>query len=102
MCRRDVFRAYENEYTIFCPMSNCFELFGLDFLVDEDFRVYLLEVNPGPDFKQTGARLKHVIGRLFEQCLELVLNATDESADMTRVYANEWSIAAHKGGMRMT
>lgn len=23
-------------------------------MVDDDFKVYLLEVNPGPDFQQTG------------------------------------------------
>lgn len=83
-------------------MSNCFEIFGLDFLVDVDFRVYLLEVNPGPDFKQTGTRLKRVIGQLFEQCIELVLSTTKEFGGMAKVYAHEWSIAAHKGGMRMT
>ena len=24
----DLFRAFENEYTVFAPMSNCFELYG--------------------------------------------------------------------------
>ena len=41
----DLFNAFENEYTIFSPMSNCFEVFGLDFMVDEDFNVSLLEVH---------------------------------------------------------
>ena len=27
---------------------NCFELFGFDFLLDEDFRVWLIEVNHNP------------------------------------------------------
>ena len=26
----------------------CFELFGYDFLIDEDFRVWLIEVNTNP------------------------------------------------------
>lgn len=43
----ELFKAFENEYTIFCPMTNCFEIYGLDYLVDADFNVYLLEVNPG-------------------------------------------------------
>jgi len=29
-------------------LRNCFELFGYDFLVDEDMRVWLLEVNTNP------------------------------------------------------
>lgn len=28
--------------------DNSFELFGYDFIVDEDFRVWLIEVNVGP------------------------------------------------------
>lgn len=28
--------------------NNCFELLGLDFLIDEDFRTWLLEVNTNP------------------------------------------------------
>ncbi len=51
---KDLFSAFENEYSIFCPMSNCYELYGLDFMVDNNLEVSLLEVNPGPDFKQTG------------------------------------------------
>ena len=31
----ELFAAFENEYTVFAPMPNCFELFGLDFVVDE-------------------------------------------------------------------
>eukprot|EP01034_Spumella_vulgaris_P045608 gene45608-56821_t len=39
-------------------MANCYELYGLDFMVDNNMAVSLLEVNPGPDFKQTGDRLR--------------------------------------------
>lgn len=31
--------------------SNNFELFGLDFILDEDLRVYLIDVNSNPIFK---------------------------------------------------
>lgn len=57
----ELFAAFENEYTVFSPMTNCFELFGLDFMIDEELNVSLLEVNPGPDFQQTGDRLRNVI-----------------------------------------
>jgi hypothetical protein len=70
----DLFQSYENEYSIFLPMSNCFELFGLDFLIDEDLNVHFLECNPGPDFKQTGNNLHSLINNLFEQVFRLVLD----------------------------
>ena len=59
---------------MFGPMEDCFEVFGLDFLVDDSCHVSLLEVNPGPDFKQTGQRLKHVIAELWEQTCVLVID----------------------------
>jgi hypothetical protein len=30
--------------------EHCFELMGFDFLIDEDFRVWLIEVNTNPYF----------------------------------------------------
>ncbi|KAF7725479.1 hypothetical protein EC973_009579 [Apophysomyces ossiformis] len=62
----DVFDACTSETTTFQAIPNAFELFGVDFLVDEDKRVYFLEANAFPDFKQTGAELQHIIQELFE------------------------------------
>ncbi|CAM9797634.1 unnamed protein product [Ectocarpus sp. 12 AP-2014] len=70
----DLFRAFRGEFAVFSPLPGCFEHFGLDFLVDEDFHVWLLEANPGPDFKQTGSRLKPVIGGLIEGSMRLCLD----------------------------
>lgn len=50
----------------FQPMDCAFETFGVDFIVDENLDVYLLEVNAYPDFKQTGEDLKGLIHGLFE------------------------------------
>ena len=96
-------------------MSNCFELYGLDFLVDDSFKVYLLEVNPGPDFKQTGHRLRQVIVQLWEQTCQLVLDGTAEDTmrhsqdemfsrptdDFVKVYDKEWSAANIKSAMKL-
>jgi hypothetical protein len=54
----DLFAAVAAEPTVFLPLDNAFELFGVDFLIDADQRVHLLEVNAGPDFAQTGQRLQ--------------------------------------------
>lgn len=51
----------------FQPINNAIEIFGVDFLVNSDFSVNLLEVNSYPDFKQTGDDLKEIIYELFER-----------------------------------
>ncbi|CAM9146537.1 unnamed protein product, partial [Phaeothamnion confervicola] len=62
----ELFAAFRGEFAVFCPLPHCFEQFGLDFMVDENFQVWLLEANPGPDFRQTGRRLQHVIADLMD------------------------------------
>ena len=49
----------------FQPLPNAFETYGVDFLVDSNYEVKLLEVNAYPDFKQTGDDLKSLIDELF-------------------------------------
>ncbi|KAL7324980.1 putative tubulin--tyrosine ligase pby1 [Mucor circinelloides] len=41
----DVFDACTSEMTTFQAMPNAFELFGVDFMMDEDLNVYFLEAN---------------------------------------------------------
>ncbi|KAI1411135.1 sure-like protein [Hypoxylon sp. FL1857] len=53
----------------FRPLSNAFELFGLDFLVDAHGTAWLLEVNAFPDFKQTGEELSGLVRGLWEEVL---------------------------------
>ena len=38
---RDVFKAFETELNGFMPHPNCFELFGVDFMIDEDGEMYI-------------------------------------------------------------
>jgi len=130
----ELFAAYKNEYSVFAPMENCFELLGLDFMVeyssyygvgsgsdsshdatsgsDFDFKVSLLETNPGPDFKQTGNRLRGLIVRLWESTCQIVFDGvvsgsgdrnTDRdrnSSGMKLVYDERWSVSNESGGMK--
>ncbi|GEQ71685.1 hypothetical protein JCM33374_g5371 [Metschnikowia sp. JCM 33374] len=57
----------------FQPMANAVEIFGVDFLVNEDLSVKLLEVNSYPDFKQTGGDLKKIIDDLFESVADSLI-----------------------------
>lgn len=69
------FAALEGDVGGYLPVPHGFELYGVDFLVDNDFRALLLEFNPTPDIKQTGARLDGVIAMMLEGALALALDA---------------------------
>ncbi len=43
----------------------CFEIFGFDFIVDEIFNVYLIEVNTNPCIEESSGLLKKLIPRML-------------------------------------
>jgi tubulin---tyrosine ligase len=69
----ELFSAYKGEFGVFAPINGCFEQYGLDFLVDDQWNVFLLEVNPGPDFKQTGNKLESLIENLMGCTVDVAL-----------------------------
>lgn len=50
-------------------------------MVSKDWKVYLLEVNPGPDFKQTGSRLSRVITQLMSNTIDAALLSEEFEPD---------------------
>lgn len=68
---KDLFEAAKQDNYNFQPLENAYEIYGLDFLVDEEYQPHLLEVNSYPDFKQTGDDLSGLINELFEDVLHL-------------------------------
>ncbi|KAI9358675.1 tubulin-tyrosine ligase family-domain-containing protein [Pilaira anomala] len=69
----DVFDACTSEMTTFQCIPNAFELFGIDFMIDDELNVYFLEANAFPDFKQTGGKLQHIIQELFESTTRVAI-----------------------------
>lgn len=67
----------------FQPLKNAIEIFGIDFLVNEDYSVTLLEVNSYPDFKQTGQDLKQIIYLLFEEIASNVVKPLIDASNST-------------------
>ena len=72
----------------FQPLDNAIEIFGIDFLVDENYNVFLLEANSYPDFKQTGDDLKDLIYKLFHLVASEVVDPMITKSDTAEVDGN--------------
>jgi hypothetical protein len=70
----DVFEALHSEPTVYQPMQPAFELYGFDWLVDQNENVWFLEANAGPDFAMTGDKLSSLIDGLMEQTTRLCID----------------------------
>jgi hypothetical protein len=53
---------------------NCFELLGFDFLIDEDFRVWLIEVNTNPYLGIPNKFIEGLLVKMLNDMLEVVLD----------------------------
>ncbi|EPY50425.1 tubulin-tyrosine ligase [Schizosaccharomyces cryophilus OY26] len=70
----DVFEAASTTQRIhFQPLNNSFEIFGVDFMIDETDQVHLLEVNAFPDFRQTGDELSGLVEKLFKSVVQTAI-----------------------------
>ena len=70
---KEIFAGLHHERTIFQPLRSAFEIYGFDFLVDSNDRVYFLEANAYPDFKQTGDALSVLIKELFRNVVRSIV-----------------------------
>ena len=54
--------------------SYCFELFGYDFIIDENFKVWLIEVNTNPCLEESSDILKMLLPRMIDDMLKLTID----------------------------
>ena len=62
-------------------MKNCFEIFGYDFMLDEEYNPYLLEINTNPGYEESSPLIKMLIPRLIDDALRLTIDKTFERND---------------------
>ena len=51
-----------------------FELFGFDFLVDEEFKTWLIEVNSNPSWEESSLWLEKIVPRAINDALKLTID----------------------------
>ena len=55
--------------------KHCFELFGYDFIIDEDLNAWMIEVNTNPCLEESSSILKMLLPRMVEDMLCLSVDA---------------------------
>ena len=54
--------------------TNVFELFGFDFLLDEDFRIWLIEVNYNPFLGTPNEYMRELVPNMINDMLKIVID----------------------------
>ena len=54
--------------------KNCFELYGYDFLIDEDFRIWLIEVNTNPYFGIPNEYITDLLPKMIDDMTKIVVD----------------------------
>ncbi len=72
-----------------------FEIFGYDFMVDRDFKVWLIEVNTNPCLDTAPVHLARIIPAMIENALKIVLDPMfipKKPRDVETVNENRWEL----------
>jgi hypothetical protein len=54
--------------------KHVFELFGYDFMIDEDFRVWLIEVNTNPYLGTPNAYMEELLPTMMDDMFRIVID----------------------------
>ena len=57
-----------------CKRRNCFEFFGFDFMLDEDFRTWLIEVNTNPYVGIHNDEMSDILPNVFDGLFKITLD----------------------------
>ncbi|KAL0950985.1 hypothetical protein HGRIS_007732 [Hohenbuehelia grisea] len=98
----ETFKAALENPIHFQPLPNAFELFGIDFLVDQspapsgDIQVKLLEINAEPAIELTGPRLTWILQDLFTAMAKVCVTPFCTDSDLAK---ETWAVGDTKHGL---
>lgn len=61
-------------------IDHCFEVFGFDFMIDEAFKLWMIEVNANPCLELCNALLSQLIPRMLDEALQMTLDCVYPTA----------------------
>ena len=61
--------------------KNCFEIFGYDFILDNNFEPFLLEINTNPGLEESSPLIKMLVPRMIDDALRLTIDSFFERND---------------------
>ena len=77
----DLFEQFDNIYiaslksvqSVMCNDKHCFELYGYDLMIDDDFKAWLIEINASPSLTTTTKEDKKMKKSLMNDLLNVVM-----------------------------
>ncbi len=72
--------------------KHCFELFGFDFLLDEDFRVWLLEINTNPFLGTPNKDMIILVPKMINEMIALVVDPKFEPEVDPMIEKNDFEL----------
>ena len=67
-----------------------FEIFGYDFMLDENFNLFLIEINTNPGLEESSPWIKIIVPRMLDDSLRLTLDQLfNPEYDFSKIYKNE-------------
>ena len=79
----------------------CFELFGYDFIIDNDFKPWILEINNNPGLGISSPVIKKIIPRMMDDAFRLTIDKvfetkySDECIDINGHYKSRFPIEGY-------
>ena len=59
--------------------TNCFEIFGYDFILDINFKPFLLEINTNPGYEESSPLIKSLVPRMIDDAMRLTIDKEFEA-----------------------